>query len=463
MIPANTLTLTAALHAEAQAHLFPGDGLEAAGLMLCSRAPGTRSRLLSHTFIPVPYDACRKRTADAIIWPGEYLEAAVDAAEAHDHTIIAMHSHPGGLFGFSQADDESDARVMPSLFQAVGSLHGSAVMVSGGAVRARIYTPDLVVRDIDLVGMAHHNIRYWWANGDGRASRPLAFTGAMTTELGRLTAIVVGVSGTGSIVAEQLARLGFGRIILIDFDKIERKNLNRILNARLVDADGKRLKVEMFADAIIAYRGPGIAVPVAASVTTREAVEAAAMGDVLFSCVDTLEARQIADMIGSAFLMPVIDVGVAIPTRKNGDTVSIGDVCGRIDYVFPGGSTLLDRDVCSPARVRAEYLRRTAPDQHREEVQAGYIKGLVEEAPAVITLNMRAAASAVNEYIARAYPFRLDANENYARTEFSLAACEEEYSAEEQFKRGDNALLARGDLEPLLGLPALKRPRKAAA
>ena len=114
-------------------------------------------------------------------------------------------------------------------------------------------------------------------------------------------------------------------------------------------------------------------------------------------------------------------------------------------------------------RVRAEYLRRTAPDQHREEVQAGYIKGLVEEAPAVITLNMRAAAAAVNEYIARAFPFRLDANVNYARTEFSLAACEEEYSAESKFERGVNPLLARGDLEPLLGLPVLKRPRKAAA
>ncbi|AMA60070.1 ThiF family adenylyltransferase [Bradyrhizobium sp. CCGE-LA001] len=463
MIPANTFTLTAALHAEAQAHLFPGDGLEAAGLMLCSRAPGNRSRLLSHTFIPVPHNACRKRTADAIIWPGEFLETAVDVAEAQGYTIIAMHSHPGGLFAFSDADDESDARVMPSLFQAFGSAHGSAVMVPGGAVRARIYSPDMVARDLDLVTMAHHNISYWWANGEGRASRPLTFTAAMTTELSRLTAVVVGVSGTGSIVAEQLARLGFGRVILIDFDKIERKNLNRILNARLVDADHKLLKVDMFAGAIASYRGPGIAVPLPASVTTREAVETAAMGDVLFSCVDTLEARQIADMMGAAFLMPMIDVGVVIPTRKSGNTIAIADACGRIDYVFPGGSTLLDRNVYSPARVRAEYLLRTAPDQHQEEVQAGYIKGLVEEAPAVITLNMRAAAAAVNEYIARAYPFRLDANENYARTEFSLAACEEEYSSEEQFKRGDNTLLARGDLEPMLGLPALKRSRNAAA
>jgi hypothetical protein len=458
-----TLTLTAALHAEAQTHLFPGDGLEAAGLLVCSCAPGNRSRFLSQQFIPVPYAACRKRTADEIIWPGEYLETAIDAAEAHGLAIIAMHSHPGGLFAFSSADDQSDARVMPCLFQALGFVHGSAIMVPGGAVRARIYSPKMAAHDIDLVNVAHHDIRYWWSNGEGRAKRPLTFTAVMTSELGRLTAVVIGVSGTGSIVAEQLARLGFGRVILIDFDKVEKKNLNRILNARLADAEQERLKVNMFAEAIVSYRGPGIAVPVPTSITAREAIEIAATGDVLFSCVDTLEARQVADMIGAAFLMPVVDVGVVIPTRKSGDAVAIGDVCGRIDYVYPGGSTLLDRGVYSPASVRAEYLRRTAPDQHREEVKAGYITGLIEEAPAVITLNMRAAAAAVNEYIARAYPFRLDANENYARTEFSLAACEEEYTAEALFKRGDNALLARGDLKPLLGLPALKRPRKAAA
>jgi proteasome lid subunit RPN8/RPN11 len=463
VIPHHTLTFTAALHAEVQAHLLPDDKFEAAGLVLCSRAPGSRSRLLTRQFIPVPHAACRKRAADHIIWPGDYLEAAIDAAEAEGLAIIAMHSHPGGQFAFSQADDESDARVIPCLFQACGSMHGSAVMVPGGAVRARIYLPDIVASDVGLVSVAHHDIRYWWADGNGRSRRPLTFTSAMTAELGRLTAVVIGVSGTGSIVAEQLARLGFGRVILIDFDKVERKNLNRILNARLSDADKGRFKVDMFADAIVSYRGPGVAIPVVASVTAREAIEIGATGDVMFGCVDTLDARQIADLMGASFLTPLVDVGVVIPVRKSGDGVAIGDVCGRVDYVYPGGSTLLDRDVYSPARVRAEYLRRTAPDQHREEVRAGYIKGLVEEAPAVITLNMRAAAAAVNEYIARAFPFRLDPNENYARTEFSLAACEEDYTSEGDFTVDPNDLLARGDLEPLLGLPALKRPRRAAA
>lgn len=108
-------------------------------------------------------------------------------------------------------------------------------------------------------------------------------------------------------------------------------------------------------------------------------------------------------------------------------SAAIGDVCGRIDYVQPGGATLGDRGVYGPESPRAEYLAKVAPDAHRQELEAGYIRGATEEAPSVITLNMRAAAACVNEFIARAYPFRLEPSRLYARTTFSLAACEEEY------------------------------------
>ena len=209
-----------------------------------------------------------------------------------------------------------------------------------------------------------------------------------------------------------------------------------------------------------AYRGEGVAIPVPASITTRDAVLAAAQSDVVFCCVDTLEARQIADLIAAAFLLPLFDVGVVIPVRKKGDAFAIADVCGRVDYVQPGGSTLQDRGVYAPESLRGEYLRKVAPDAHQQELDAGYLNGMVEEAPAVITLNMRAASACVNEFISRAFPFRLESNRLYARTQFSLAACEEEHFSEDVFKRMPNHLLARGDTEPLLGLPALKAPTR---
>lgn len=463
MIPETTLAFSGVLHAEIKGHLFPPDGLEASAILICTRTPGSRRRLLVRDVILVPHAACKRRERDAITWPGEYLEQAIDLAEPANSIMILIHSHPGGLFGFSDADDESDRKVIPSLFHAFGAQHGSAVMTSDGAVLARLYDPDLQVCEVDLVTVSGDDLSYWWADKAtliGPGDRPIAFTSGMTAELGRLSALVIGASGTGSITGEQLARLGFGQVLAVDFDRLERKNLNRILNSSCADADANRLKVEAFAEAVTAYRGEGVAIPVSVSITTREAVLAAARCDVVFCCVDTLEARHIADLIAAAFLLPLFDVGVVIPVRNKGDTFAVADVCGRIDYVQPGGSTLHDRGIYTPESLRGEYLRKVAPEAHQQELDAGYLRGLIEEAPAVITLNMRAASACVNEFISRAFPFRLESNRLYARTEFSLAACEEEYFAEDAFTRTPNHILARGNVEPLLGMPMLKEPAR---
>lgn len=462
MISETTLAFGGNTYAQISHHLFPPDGLEAAAILVCTRTPGPRRRLLVRDVVLVPYAACARRERDAINWPGEYLERAIDLAEPSSASIVLIHSHPGGLFAFSGADDESDRQVIPSLFHALDSWHGTAIMTPDGAIRARLYDQNCLARAVDLVSVAGDDLRYWWADKacpQGPGDRPVAFTSAMTAELGRLSALVIGASGTGSITGEQLARLGFGRIRTVDFDRVELKNLNRILNSTRLDAEANRLKVDVFAQAVAEYRGDGVAIPVPASVMTRDAVLAAAQADVVFCCVDTLEARHIADLIAAAFLLPLFDVGVVIPVRREGDGFAVADVCGRVDYVQPGGSTLQDRGVYSPESLRGEYLRKVAPHAHQQELEAGYLNGLVEQAPAVITLNMRAAAACVTEFIARAFPFRLDPNRLYARTQFSLAACEEEYFAEDVFHPSPNHLLASGDAEPLLGMPALKLER----
>lgn len=284
MRPASTLAFAGIAHEQVKRHLFPGDGLEAAALLVCTRAPGPRLRLLVRDVIPVPHAVCVNSQRDAIIWPGEYLEAAIDHAESEGLTIVLIHSHPGGLFAFSDADDQSDQRVLPCLFQACGDMHGAAIMTPDGAIRARLYGSEMRPHPVELVTVSGHDILDWWERDAGllgASTRPVALTSMMTEELARLTVGVIGVSGTGSIVAEQVVRLGFGHVCLIDFDSVERRNLNRILNATMKDADDRRPKVEMFAAVIASHRGEAVAERVAASVLTREAVLAASQCDVL--------------------------------------------------------------------------------------------------------------------------------------------------------------------------------------
>jgi hypothetical protein len=444
-------------------HLFPGDGSEAAALLLCAQAGERRRKLLGREIIAVPYNRCA-RSRDFITWPGEYVEATIDRAASRGDTVIAVHSHPGGLFAFSAADNESDRTLMSALLAGTERLAGSAIMIPSGAVRARVYENGDAATPVDLVITVGADILVWWDDGAtaaGPMPTPMAFTGEMRAWLGRMSVCVIGVSGTGSIVAEQLARLGVGEIILIDFDKLEKRNLNRILNSSLAEIGS--YKVEMFANAIRRYRPDCELISLPGSIATREAVLAACEADLLFSCVDTAEARHIADRLSAYFAMPLFDVGVAIPTEATpAGGRRIAEVYGRVDYVYPGGSSLMDRGVYDAALLEAEYLARVAPQTLSRKIADGYLRGMAEEAPGVITLNMRAASASIIEFLARVFPFRQFPNETRARSIFMLAEADEDTFSESQFKASGRFPVALGVTDPLLGLPTLAGRRRVA-
>ena len=445
------LVISEADYARLFHHLFPGDGKEAAAILVCGVTGAARDRLCVGSVIEVPYDDCSVRTATRVTWPGDYLDRAVTAMDAIDGGVILIHSHPGGYFDFSSIDDASDALTIPCLQAGArnpAAPIGSAVMVPDGRIKARLFTQTMTPTDIRQLTAVGHDIRDLGKQLD---ERPLAFSAAMTADLATKTACVIGISGTGSIVAELLGRLGVGRLVLIDFDRVEEKNLNRILYATPKDIG--RFKTHVLRDAIKAHH-PGVDIETFETpVSDASALIALSGSDILFSCVDSMEGRYHCDLAVQTFICPMIDIGVVIPTRTLKDKVSVADVCGRIDYVFPSGSTLWDRGEITGAGLTAEYIRHNDPDAYARQGAEGYLKGVPDEAPSVISLNMRAASAGVNEWLARLYGFRHDANENYARCHFSLASGEEEFESDEtDAGRARVATFGQGLKRPLLGL-----------
>lgn len=73
----------------------------------------------------------------------------------------------------------------------------------------------------------------------------------------------------------------------------------------------------------------------------------------------------------------------------------------------------------------------------------------------MIAFNMRAASACVTEVIARALPFRRAPSTHYARTRLMLAECVKEHEAEDAFVASASPHLARGNEQPLPGLPVL--------
>ncbi|UWQ57288.1 ThiF family adenylyltransferase [Leisingera caerulea] len=460
-----SFTLTWCQHEELRRMLFPGDGLESAAILICRYTGPDRDRLIVSEILDVPDSACAVRKPDFISWPGASIEKAIDMAEQQGDAIVLVHSHPGGWLHFSKVDDASDRTTMPSLFaanEADGYYHGSAIMTPDGAMKVRVYNNTGELLEISRIWRIGNSITDVSAV---RANPVMPFGSQMTDDFGRQSACVIGVSGTGSLVAELLARKGIGHLILIDFDTIEHKNLNRIVNSTVADADANRAKTRMMADAIARYAPQTRVTTIDKSIDDRDAVIAASSADILFSCVDSMAGRSMAELLSRCCLIPMIDLGVTIPTRRDAyGCPHVADVCGRIDVVRPDGPNLTDRGVVTAEGLRREYLLESAPEAARREIDAGYIKGIHEEAPSVMALNMRAASDAVLEWIERQYPYRLDGNEGFARTLFSHAAGEVEFYSDDDFTCGPIRDLGRGLVEPLLGLPGLAQPdRKDAA
>ncbi|WAJ75920.1 Mov34/MPN/PAD-1 family protein [Pseudomonas aeruginosa] len=128
MSAGTTLVLTGALHARLQQHLLPPDGLEAVAILLCKRMrTENRLKLLCKDAVLVPYGECT-RVRDYLEWPGRRLLEAVVLAEPDELSLVLIHSHPGGLYDFSQSDSESDAQVIPQVFANLESADQSDVV-----------------------------------------------------------------------------------------------------------------------------------------------------------------------------------------------------------------------------------------------------------------------------------------------------------------------------------------------
>lgn len=454
-----TLTLTARQRAELARHLLPDDGCEAVAILLCGLARGGNPlRLLVRQVHLIPHEACDRRP-DAVTWPTELIVPWLAVADKLGLAVVKIHGHRG-YDRFSQTDDESDRLLFPSLYAWVdrSPVHASAILMDDGRLFGRVVTADGQFQPLQAVNVVGDDIERFASSGGAAAvpahGRRIAqtFGGGTFERLRQLKVGVVGCSGTGSPVIEQLARNCVGSLVLVDPDHVEDKNLNRIANTTRADAEQARLKVDVAARAIAAM-GLGTSVRTLASTLFDPAVvRELASCDVLFGCMDTIDGRHLLNKLAAFYLIPYFDLGVKIEADGAG---GVNQVCGSVHYLQPGGSSLLSRHVYSLDQVRAAGMMRTDPQQYQRLLDEGYIRGIQEDRPAVVQLNTLIASLAVNELLARLHPYRLDPNAEHAVTRISLSHGIFEHEADGEPCQVLSRHAGRGDVEPLLDWPEL--------
>lgn len=184
-------------------------------------------------------------------------------------------------------------------------------------------------------------------------------------DLARARIGVIGLGSVGSIVADALARTGFARVTLLDFDNIEERNLDRTSGATAIDVGEPKAAV-----AAANFRQAATATNIDLrvfenSLLDPEGLAAALDCDVLISCVDRPWPRFVINSIAYAQLIPAIDGGIAARVKPDGTPLHVD---WRIHTIGPDNTCLVCQDALRMSDV--------ALDREGKLDDPDYINGL---------------------------------------------------------------------------------------
>lgn len=202
---------------------------------------------------------------------------------------------------------------------------------------------------------------------------------------------IVGLGGLGALVCEQLARIGVRQFTLIDGDKVEITNLNRLTG--FYPEHVGSFKVEVAANNIKRIVGDSARVETRHDFLKRADLHLLAHCVLLVGAIDNEGARVLLNETALRYLIPYIDIATGIHV-KNGRVTDMG---GRIKFVNPGTTPCLQcyRKGIDPMEAALDLM----PEQDRQmRRQLGYIEGThLTPEPSIIPLNGIVAALAVQE------------------------------------------------------------------
>lgn len=174
---------------------------------------------------------------------------------------------------------------------------------------------------------------------------------------------IIGLSGGGSHVALQLAHVGAGNFVVVDYDHVEARNLNRMVGATARDARLGTLKTNIIRR-VIKRVNPRARV-LAVSKKWQEEAENLRDCDVIFGCVDTFSERQQLEAAARRYLIPYIDIGMDVCPVDDG--FSIG---GQVVLSMPAGLCLRCYGILTDERLSREAAEYGAAGSRPQVVWA---------------------------------------------------------------------------------------------
>jgi molybdopterin-synthase adenylyltransferase len=161
-------------------------------------------------------------------------------------------------------------------------------------------------------------------------SKRQSFLGSQSDKiLGDCVVAIVGLGGGGSHVAQQSAHLGVGNYLLIDPDRVDESNLNRLIGATAEDAVQEVRKTSMAARLITGINP--LARVERLDGKWQDFHQFLRGYDMIFGCLDTYKDRYELEITARRYLVPYIDIGMDVHEVGGGFAVS-----GQVILSMPG-------------------------------------------------------------------------------------------------------------------------------
>jgi molybdopterin/thiamine biosynthesis adenylyltransferase len=345
---------------------------------------------LAHDEFPPGMHGYRQFAAPALARLG-------NRAAAERLALVTLHSHPGARDRNALSGDDLRAheRVFPHLLDITTAPLVAGVALGESSVAGDIWWRDGRRRPLDRMRVVGPTLEFVYPEPtrgataiDDRFDRQVRLFGAVgQARLRALHVAVVGAGGGGSILIEQLAHLGVGRITAIDFDVVKRHNLSRIMGATEADARRDVKKVEI-ARRLVRAIDPGIDFrAVDGDIAYDGTARLLTYADYILLATDTATARLVANAVSQTFLIPLIQIGAKVETRKDG---TIEQIYTAVRPVLPRRGCLACAGLIDPITLQREAA---TPE---ERVNQNYLGDPDVIDPSVTTLNAAAAAGALN-------------------------------------------------------------------
>lgn len=433
-----SLTLPADLFANLYAHLYPGDGDEHGAVLSAglARLPHGGVRLLARELFlardGVDYVPGKRGYR---MLKAEFIRDRILRCRDEKLVYLAVHNHGGSdRVAFSRDDLDSHERGYPALLDIARGQPVGALVFAPGAVAGDIWLPGgsrVELTQATIIGARRQVLTQAPLQRErvnlmtyDRQARMFGEDGQALLRAAKVA--IIGLGGVGSLLAEYLGRLGVGRFILIDPERLHPSNLSRVVGAYGFEAlpwlhsawapFWLRSRAEQWsapkvriARRVIRQANSHAEIDAIRADFLAPAVAAKVLDcDYIFLAADTMRARLLFNAIVHQYLIPGVQIGSKVSVNK--ETGAVTDVFSVVRPVKPGHGCLWCNQLINPTKLADEA--KTAGERRGQR----YVDEPEVANPSVITLNGVGAAHAANDFLFYMTGLaRADASQDYFR------------------------------------------------